>query len=1340
MLVRSAFLGSKKAWFVHVDVASTSTCSTNNEPGPAEMVLRSENGGQLQKSHLPLLDAKTSNLPDGQAIQTHSPPVNGSSPEKHLLQPDSNTILVNNFQKAVSGDPLANVPSRPDDSSLPQVGSSSVENPTVISSHQDGGASKVSNPVARDLISELGSSLDVVKGLDHEVLKDSDLVNVGNEVSEMHNPSKDDVMVDQRENSVMDEEARVNIHQDRPQLSDIYKSSVRDKEIRVSNDKTKPQLTENHMSEKRSVDLQLEDNSTENLQVAAKKRRRRKEKDAIVDPVEKPSEDVIAGVGLAEVSKSIPQTDEPDKLSSLNASHEDIVKGLDHEVPKDSHLVNVGNEILEVLNPSKDDVMIDQIENSVRDEETRVNNDQDRAQLTDNYNLSVRDKESGVCNDQDRPQLTDNYKSEKSSGDLQLEDNSGENLQVSVKKRRKRKEKDAIVELVEKPSEDIIVAGLAKCGKSISQTDEPDKLSSLNASHEGIVKGSDHKVPKDSDNGGNEILEMINPSKDDVMIDQRENSVRYEETRVSNDQDRPQLTDNYDTSVREKETRVSNDQERPQLTDNHKSEKNSGDLKLEDNSRENLQVAVKKRRKRKEKDAIVEPFEKPSEHGIVGSGLAEGSKNIPQTDEADKLSSLNASYESNRSMEAVDGVASEPLVGAIDVSKPDGSGLETEGDDAAAQPVVLEDKIAKMSRKRRAARLNPPIIEEHEKATGDISPAIYENAIPGDDGVGIHQHAEIRNGDNAVPMIKEPKIMAPESKSCEDGVDSSKLSGTTEAAEIVDFGGKKGSRPKKSRATSAKNRASHSSVECLNVMVALPSQKSNLHGLDDKYDKNFNSEQHGIDENAFSQTKKKESFKTSQADNVGGNEVSPPELDPMSRTEDTADFKDEKGKRKSKKTRSNAKSVPEPSMELLQDGAHKTSGDGENLDIHQTDENKKEEALPAKSENKKEDTASPRKRKKPKSDKKSSKNQFAGSMLEVEDMGVKTKSSDPVKAPGLESSVDGSQGEANSQGIQFKEFFVPRGGESGDTAKELAATRKPHERTRKRARKSNAEDRSLDLKKLLDGNPDTVDLHGSSSKDEDKHAYHHDNGTSVVTGDVRETQPDHQRDNYLAGMNGSKPIKSNIDDTSAAHGSSKVTLKTSQKKNKASEAASSASATCAEEPIYISKLGKKSRSSQYYVAVNRVADKKLGEVFNNSDREKSSMATLESVFKHVSGESFEGEGEKIDSDATTNISTDHSSSPSYSDGEETRFTLKTPASRNKAHMESPGTGIPISILLGIYFIKNCAILVCVHMRLLSSFATDLVHGCLYALVPPSFVAFFIGRSQSLFVKTFSKKG
>ncbi|XXG88951.1 hypothetical protein AAC387_Pa12g1080 [Persea americana] len=1150
MLVRSAFLGSKRAWFVQLDASST--CSTNNGRGPTETFERSENGGQLQKSHLPSLDTGPSNLPDGQAVQTYSPVVKGS-PEMNLLLPETNTILVNNFQKVTSCDTIASVPSVPEDSSLPHVGNSTVENPTIVSIHQDGDVSKISTPEANDLNFELGAPLHTVKGSDHKVPEDFDLVNVRNEVSETHNPSKDEVMTDQREyvgNEVLDKQ---------------------------------------------------------------------------------------------------------------NPSKDDVM----------TEREDVGNEVLETHNPSKDDVMTNQSEDSFGDKETRV------------------------INDQDRSQLTDNYQSKKSTGGLQPEDNSRENIQVETKKRQKRKENDVIVEPVENPSEDVIAdADLAE-GIKIPQTDGPDKLSSLDASHEtqksietvpGVIAGSLVGGVDASEMGGSKV-----ESKGD------------------------------DAAVHAEV---------------------SGDKK------------AKKSGKRKENDVIVEPVENTSEDVIADADLAGGSK-TPQTDEPDKLSSLDTSHEAHKSIETVPGVIAGSLVGGVDASEMGASNVEGKGDAATVQAVASGDKKAKKSRKRRAARLNPSVVEEHENVTGDISPSVYESALPGDDLFGIHHHVEIRKGDNDLPMIKELKTMASEAKSCEDGVDSLKLPEATEATEMGDFGGKKGTRPKRSRAPAAKSDASRSRIECVNDTVELVAQKSNLHGLDDK---NLNSRQHGIDEtkeveNASSQTK----LKTSQAESVNENEACPPNLDPMSKTEDTLDFKDEKGKRKSKRIRSNAKSFHDPSMEL-QDGAHNASGDGENLAIHQTDENKKEAALPTSSENKQEDTALSRKRKKLKSDKTCSKNQLIESMLEEEDNGVKTKSSEPVKTfepsielqdgahntsgagenlaihqtdenkkeealpansgnkkkvdtamsrkskklksdktssksqlagsmlegedngvksksselvktPRFETCPNGSPGEANNHDINFKEFFVPGAAKSGDNAKELAATRKPHERTGKRDKKSNAEDPSLHLEKPP-----------SSMDEKDKHVHHHDNGTSLVAGNGKKTQPDHRRDNSFAGPNGIKAMKSKIDDASAAHGSSKVSGKISQKKNIASEAASSVNTDCSEETIYVSKLGKKrpSRSNQYYVAVNKVPDKKPGEVLNNSDREKSSLATLDSIFEHVSGKSSEDEGGKIDSDATADISTDNSSSSAYSDGEDKRRPSNTPALKKRASLESPRTGPSIA--------------------------------------------------------------
>ncbi|XP_077250604.1 uncharacterized protein LOC143890009 isoform X2 [Tasmannia lanceolata] len=372
----------------------------------------------------------------------------------------------------------------------------------------------------------------------------------------------------------------------------------------------------------------------------------------------------------------------------------------------------------------------------------------------------------------------------------------------------------------------------------------------------------------------------------------------------------------------------------------------------------------------------------------------------------------------------------------------------------------------------------------------------------------------------------------------------------------------------------------------------------------------------------------------------------------------------------------------------------KTIGDGKDLDIHQSNENKNEEYPMSKN------------MKKRRSEKIFLKNQLPGSMFEGEKGTTisaectsqnhlsDSERSAQLLSDTLEHNVNersprenarddnylspGNLDEANkvpnfeTHKVDFRDYFVPKAGqrEVVDPDEEIAAKEiqgKPHRKKNiKRAQKVdvhsqdnfpglessiNSNDHHNLKKKLRDGSLDSFEPQGPLSKDENKHGHHSSEKTSIISRTTK------VGDGFGTSTTEHAPVVQDPPIVSAHN----------------YPVAFSASPEYVEDMIYIDKQGRKlSEPNRYHVAVRKVSSKKLGEVLNNSNQEKSLLAASESIFQDSSSESSQDDG--VNGSEATTQSPDRSSTSAYSDGEQEERNLKTPSRRDRENMEPPGTG------------------------------------------------------------------
>ncbi|KAL5991241.1 hypothetical protein ACLOJK_012148 [Asimina triloba] len=316
-------------------------------------------------------------------------------------------------------------------------------------------------------------------------------------------------------------------------------------------------------------------------------------------------------------------------------------------------------------------------------------------------------------------------------------------------------------------------------------------------------------------------------------------------------------------------------------------------------------------------------------------------------------------------------------------------------------------------------------------------------------------------------------------------------------------------------------------------------------------------------------------------------------------------------------------------------------------------------------ENMKREKASPRKKRKLKSGKTNSKDQGSGSITEREnDVGIKTVGSEKSlpkirehdvggkhqksNGTGEISVVHSSMDEANDCNIDFKKFFV-----SEEKQQQLAVDPAVNLAPGEAAKKSLKERPDKVARKPDLQSEDSFHLRDPNLLDRPKHEIKiHDGGVGNIENE--------------------SPLSRNDEDKNAAP--PKRNKSSSEKVNNASGSS---------EHQYVSSPPNHNRyRNRYRVAVRKVPSKKFGVVFNSSDLEKNVPAP-ESIFKHISSESSQDEGEVNDSDATTiDHSTDSSSASAHSDEEQDATFSKSLSLKNQSDTNSPIKGPGVSSALG----------------------------------------------------------
>ncbi|XP_058093880.1 uncharacterized protein LOC131239945 isoform X2 [Magnolia sinica] len=1214
MLVRSAFDGIKGTWYVHMDAAST--CLTKNQVRSSENPSRLESGGLEKEPHA--LETGACKFLDSFAGRTQSCVLNGPSTAENLLQlqPDSGTALPGYCEKPVPCDPPHRTSGVPDD---PKCGSSHIENQQVLTSSQfdpidkEIAAAKNLNLGAEDSRAELCvSPFEIIERSDSEMLK-------------VHNP------VSERNGAL---EAHVPL-----------KENVRDSEQGVGRDEVPSASLVPNKGEKfkKSRDLQIDNSMGETLQpvsVPEKKRKRGKKKEAFQRPAENnSSSDARAGAhgqdaselenaNLKELS-SKPLNDDcssPQNLVEMKRKKISLKfqNGVDCEAPDKN-----GLSAVPLLVSGADDVITSK----------------DTVAGTGVGSLvAIGTDDTVVCSVEiEKDALGEAFGGKKG------------------KKLKKHHTVTAIPPLVEvlenitwnmTPSlhENVTVADAA-IGNH--QTAEPDSHAS---SAPQCMSTSSKTVGRMVDSVMGINMDKFDTGKAETEMGASGQAKAYGEKKAKKSR---------------KHRAVSSEGPNPPSVEGP--ENVTGDTTP-------LQLLA---------EVIVSDTNNMTALQHENVTLADDNIGIHQNGEPNPASST-APQDIGKAAAAETVMESLMATNLNEIA-----GTEAEAKmDASTQVVASGDKKARKPRRRRGASsrsLNPPSVEEHGNATGDTMTSRYGNFTLGDDSTGIHQFDRTGKVVNTLSKNEELKLTTLDTSNskneslgmekAETGKDRTGTLKLLEASKIIEAGDIKDRKGKKSKKTHSAGTTSH-------VEDATP--------LDS--DKDFDNKEHGDVTkevaNGLSQAEKRETPETEisnnqlpcldkEADNASRDEVTLLNTARVSGVEETTEFRDEKGRKKLKKApASTALGTSEPLMNQHDSGSidpapsshtNNAMGDMQNLDIHHTDENEKEE------------NALPRKTKKMKSGNINLKDPLSGSTSQgKKDTRTKVDTIDcnfegrhpKANVRDKVSCVDSSMNVANDSRVNFKRFFVPEKEQqlSVDSAEDVAsreAPKKSHkERTNKPTRKpnsqsqdvfcsespSNSRDRPKRRKKTQDSNADAVEIEGPLSKDEQgKHALH-------------------GHDNFVAPKR-SKSSRAKVSNASGNNTSVHVFAVEGLKENDANQA-TSGGITDLGDTIYASRLGRHvvSPSNRYRVAVRKVPSKKVGEVLDNSDVEKSLLASSDSIFKHISSESSQDDGEVNDSDATTISHSNDSSTSAYTDGEQEGAHSKPASPKNQLNMDSPGTG------------------------------------------------------------------